>query len=144
DPTLKVTTAGVAYGTWMNTSTIVFASWTNHGATWSTPIAISGNSWADKPWMGISPGGQDVYVAYESRSQLMITSSHDSGVTWSTPLKVNNDTGHYRYPNGNGKSKGNVDIETWRTTNGGMSWSRVIVDTITTGVDFDTSSLPPW
>jgi hypothetical protein len=159
DPTLKVTTGGVVYATWMNVSTIVFAKSTDQGATFSTPIAISGNSWADKPWMGISPGGQDVYVAYESRSLLLITSSHDSGATWSTPLKVNNDTGHYRYPNGfvvlpdgtailaassypngSGKSKGNVGIETWRTTNGGTSWSRVIVDTVTTGVDFDTSS----
>src|SRR5438477_727715 len=129
------------------------------GVAFATPFPGSVHRWADHPSMGTSPTGQDVYVAYESRSLLMITSSHDSGVTWSTPLKVNNDTGHYRYPNGfvvlpngtailaassypngSGKSKGNVDIETWRTTNGGMSWSRVIVDTITTGVDFDTSS----
>src|SRR5947209_2111258 len=130
----------------MNTNTIVFSKSSDHGATWTAPLAISAQSWADKPWLGISPDGRDAYAAYESRSKLYITSSHDFGTTWSPPLNVNNDTGHYRYPNGfvvlsngtailaassypngSGKSKGNVDIETWRAMNGGASWSRVLV-----------------
>ena len=159
DPTLKVSSTGVVYATWMNNTTIVFAKSADHGTTWSTPLTISGKSWADKPWLGISRDGHDAYVAYESRSLLFLTSSHDSGATWSTPIKVNSDNGHYRYPNGfvvlasgtailaassypngSGKSTGAVDIETWRTTNGGSSWSRVTADTVFTGVDFDTSS----
>jgi hypothetical protein len=159
DPVLRVASTGVVFASWMNNSTIVFSRSSNHGVTWSTPLAISGKSWADKDWMGISNNGADVYVAYESRSNYMITSSHDSGATWSTPIKVNSDTSHYRYangfevlsngtavlsdssyPNGSGKASGPVEIEVWRSTNGGGSWSRVVIDTVSTGVDFFTSS----
>jgi hypothetical protein len=159
DPVLRVSSSGVVFASWMNNNTIAFAKSINFGASWSTPITISGKSWADKDWMGISSNGADVYVAYESRSSYMITSSHDGGITWSTPLKVNSDKSHYRYangfevlsdgtavlsdssyPNGSGKASGTVDIEVWRSINGGGSWSRIVVDQVTTGVDFDTSS----
>jgi BNR repeat-like domain len=159
DPVLTVTSTGSVYATWMNTNKIMFSRSTNHAATWSTPIQVSGKQWADKPWMGISSNGADVYIAYESRSQLQIASSHNGGTSFSAPITVNSGNGNYRYPNGfvvlpsgtailaassypngGGKTSGNVDIETWRSTNGGTSWTRQAVDLVTTGVDFDTSS----
>jgi len=159
DPVLAVTSSGTVYATWMNVSRIMFSSSTDHGTTWTTPLQVSGKQWADKQWMGISGNGTDVYIAYESRSSLQITSSHDGGTTFSTPITVNSDTGHYRYPNGfvvlpggtailadssypngSGTSSGTVDIEIWRSTNGGGSWTRTAVDAVTTGVDFNTSS----
>ena len=160
DPVLFVTSTGTAYATLMNSNTIVFTKSSDHGATWSTPLKVSGKSWGDKPWIGASANGVDVYIAFESRSVYYITSSHNSGATWSAPIKVNGDTGRYRYANGfavlpngtavlsdssypgtSGKTSGQVDIEVWRTTNGGTSWSRVVVDSaVYTGVDFDTSS----
>ncbi len=163
DPVLATTASGAVYATWMNANAIVFSKSTNHGTTWSTPLKVSGNSWADKPWLGVSSTGNDVYVAYESRSQLQFTSSHNGGTSFSSPITVNTDSSVYRYPNGfavlsagtNGtavmaaskysggstKTAGPVDIEVWRTTNGGTSWSKVIVDgTVFTGVDFETSS----
>src|SRR5262249_11479344 len=144
----------------MNSKTIVFSKSTDHGATRTTPLKVSGQRWADKPWMATSASGNDVYVAYESRSQLFLTSSHTAGASWSTPIAVNTDTSVYRYPNGfvvlpNGtavlsdskysggsvKTAGPVEIEVWRSTNGGTSWSKVSVDnTVFTGVNFETSS----
>ena len=73
---------------------------------------------------------------------------------------MNTDSSVYRYPNGfvvlaNGtavlsdskysggsvKTAGPVEIEVWRSTNGGASWTRVAVDnTVFTGVNFETSS----
>jgi hypothetical protein len=160
DPVLATTSTGTVYGTWMNSNTIVFSKSTNHGATWTTPLQVSANSWADKPWMATSANGTDIYIAYESRSQLFITSSHNGGASFSAPVNVNTDSSVYRYPNGfvvlangtailsdskyNGgsvKTSGPVDIEVWRSTNGGTSWSKVIVDsTLFTGVNFETSS----
>jgi hypothetical protein len=160
DPVLATASSGAVYGTWMNSNTIVFSKSTDHGVTWTTPLRVSGKSWADKPWMGTSANGNDVYVAYESRSQLFLTSSHNAGASWSTPVAVNTDTSVYRYPNGfvvlaNGtavlsdskysggsvKTSGPVEIEVSRTTNGGTSWSKVTVDnTVFTGVNFETSS----
>ncbi len=160
DPVIETTSSGAVYAAWMNANTIVFSKSTDHGATWSTPLAASGKSWADKPWMAVSPNGTDVYIAYESRSQLFITSSHNGGSSFSTPVNVNSDTSVYRYPNGfvvlpNGtavlsdskysggsvKTAGPVEIEVWRSTNGGTSWTKVSVDdTVFTGVTFETSS----
>ena len=161
DPVLATTASGAIYATWMNYNTIVFSKSTDHGATWSTPLKVSGKSWADKPWLGVSSTGTDVYVGYESRSVLQMTSSHNGGTSFSAPISVNTDTSVYRYPNGfavlgngqtavmadskyNGgsaKTAGPVDIEVWRTTNGGASWTKVIVDsTLSTGVNFETSS----
>ncbi|MEP6757955.1 MAG: sialidase family protein [Actinomycetota bacterium] len=163
DPVLATTMSGAIYATWMNYNIIVFSKSTDHGATWSTPLKVSGKSWADKPWLGVSATGTDVYVGYESRSELQMTSSHNSGTSFSAPISVNTDSSVYRYPNGfavlasgangtaimsdskyNGgsvKTSGPVDIEVWRTTNGGASWSKVIVDsTLFTGVNFETSS----
>jgi hypothetical protein len=160
DPVLATTSSGSVYGTWMNSNTIVFSKSTDHGTTWSTPLKVSGKSWADKPWMATSANGNDVYVAYESRSQLFLTASHNAGTSFSTPIAVNSDSSVYRYPNGfvvlpNGtavmsdskysggsvKTAGPVEIEVWRTTNGGTSWTKVTVDnTVFTGVNFETSS----
>jgi hypothetical protein len=160
DPVLATTSSGAVYGTWMNSTAIVFSKSTDHGTTWTTPLKVSGKSWSDKPWMATSANGNDVYVAYESRSQLFLTSSHNGGTSFSTPMAVNTDSSVYRYPNGfvvlpNGtavlsdskysggsvKTSGPVEIEVWRTTNGGTSWNKVTVDnTVFTGVNFETSS----
>jgi hypothetical protein len=160
DPVLATTSSGAVYGTWMNSTAIVFSKSTDHGTTWTTPLKVSGKSWADKPWMATSANGNDVYVAYESRSQLFLTASHNAGTSFSTPVAVNSDSSVYRYPNGfvvlpNGtavmsdskysggsvKTAGPVEIEVWRTTNGGTSWTKVTVDsTVFTGVNFETSS----
>ena len=159
DPVLATTSAGAVYGTWMNYNQIVFSKSPRGGASWTTPIVISGRSWADKPWIGTSADGVDVYIGYESRSVLYLTASHDSGATWSIPVAVNSDSSVYRYPNGfavlpNGtavlaaskypggskQATGSVDIDIWRTVDGGTSWSRVVVDTVFTGVDYNTSS----
>ena len=159
DPTIAVTTGGTVYATWMNYNTIVFSRSTDHGATWSTPVTVSSNSWSDKPWMGTSASGADVYVAFESRSVLYMVASHDGGSTWSAPAQLNTDNSVYRYPNGlvvlpNGTAVladskypsgsasqgGPVDIEIWRSTDRGATWTQKVVDTVYTGVDFRTSS----
>ncbi len=138
DPVITTTATGAVYATWMNYNTIVFSKSADHGQTWSAPVSVSGNSWADKPWLGTSDDGNDVYIAYASRSQLFLTSSHNAGATWSAPIAVNKDKSVYRYPNGfsvlpNGtavlsvskypggsrQATGAVEIEVWRSANGG-------------------------
>ena len=159
DPVVAATSAGTVLATWMNYNQIVFAKSTDHGATFTTPVTLSTNSWSDKPWMGASANGNDIYVAWESRSVLLMTSSHNGGQTWSQPATLNSDSSVYRYPNGlavlpNGtailadskypggsaQSSGPVDIEVWRSTNNGGSWTRNVVDHVFTGSDFRTSS----
>lgn len=159
DPVVKVASNGVVYATWMNKYDMVFSKSSNHGATWTAPIEVSGSPWGDKPWIGVGPNGTDVYIAYSTSSDVWIAASHNAGASFAPAVKLNNDTGRYRYPNGlevlaNGtavlsasdypgssqQASGPINIETWRTTNGGTSWTRTVLAQVFTGVNFETSS----
>lgn len=159
DPVVKVASNGTVYATWMNKYDMVFSKSTNHGATWTAPIEVSGSPWGDKPWIGVSPDGVHVYIAYATSSDVWIAASHNSGTSFSAAVKLNNDSGRYRYPNGlevlaNGtavlsasdypgssqQASGQINIETWRSTNGGTSWTRSVLDQVFTGVNYETSS----
>jgi hypothetical protein len=163
DPTLAVTSTGTVYATWMNEYTIVFARSTDHGATWSTPIKVSGKISSDKPWMGISKNGTDIYITFAKGTggDLYETHSHDGGSTFSTAQLIGTVAGtHYFYPNGlvvlpNGAavmsasqypntnrqaSTSPISISTFRSTNGGTTWTRVNVDSVFAGPTYVTSS----
>ena len=158
DPVFKVASNGALYATFMNGNDMMFSKSTNHAATWSTPIEVSGQPWADKPWIGVSPSGTDVYIAYETSADVWVAASHNGGTSFAAPVKLNTDSGRYRYPNGlevlpNGtallsassypgsqKQLGQVNIEIWKTTNGGTSWTRTILASPFTGVTWETSS----
>ena len=159
DPVAKVANTGVVYATWMNRYDIVFSKSSNHGATWTAPIEVSGQPWADKPWIGVSPNGNDVYIAYSTSSDVWIAASHNAGASFAPAVKLNNDTNRYRYPNGlevlangtavlsasdypgsNQQASGAINIETWRTTNGGIAWTRTVLGQVFSGVNFETSS----
>ena len=159
DPVMRVANNGVVYATWMNKYEIVFSKSSNHGATWTAPIKVSGQPWADKPWIGVSPNGNDVYIAYSTSSDVWIAASHNAGASFAPSVKLNNDSSQYRYPNGfevlpsgvavmsaskypgaSSQTSGAIEIEMWRTTNGGTSWARTVIGNVFTGVDFSTSS----
>jgi hypothetical protein len=158
DPVLKVASNGVVYATFMNGYDMMFSKSSDHGATWTAPIEVSGQPWGDKPWIGVSSSGQDVYIAYETAADVWVAASHNAGASFAAAVKLNTDSGRYRYPNGlevlpNGiallsatsypgsqSQLGPVDIEIWRTTNGGTSWARTILATPFTGVTWETSS----
>ena len=79
DPVLAVSASGVIYAAWMNGWDVVFAKSRDHGRTWTGLHDFRralGASFTDKPWIAISPGGQDVYVAF-NRSDSFISASHD-------------------------------------------------------------------
>ena len=81
----------------------------------------------------MSPNGTDVYVAYETTSDVWVAASHNGGTSFTAAVKLNTDSGRYRYPNGlevlpNGtallsassypgaqQQLGAVDIEIWKT-----------------------------
>src|SRR5262249_57074407 len=90
DPTITVTSTGVVYAVWMNEYTIVFAKSSDHGATWSAPKLVSGKISSDKPWIGISKNGTDVYITFTKGTggDLYETHSHNGGSTLLTPPAV--------------------------------------------------------
>lgn len=147
DPVLAVATTGVVYAVWMNDYNpgVMFAKSSDHGVTWTTPVAVKGKglSFTDKPWLTISPSGQDVYVAFNS-SDSYVVASHDAGATFSARVKTNSDSlywfaeGGAVAPNGtvyfaesaeNQNSTGPVKLAVLKSTNGGTSWATTFVDT---------------
>jgi hypothetical protein len=147
DPLIEVATDGSVYAVWMNDYRpgVMFSRSTDHGLTWSAPIAVKGQSiqWTDKPAMAISPNGQHVYIAFNSSDSYLVA-SHDFGATWGTPVKTNTD-GRYYFagggavlPNGTAvftsssftqTSVGDVFTHVMRSTNGGTSWTQTQVAT---------------
>jgi hypothetical protein len=163
DIVLATTSSGAVYATYMQGNHIMFTKSTNHGVIWSAPVQVSGGTWADKPWLATGATGNDVYITWTTRGNLYASSSHTAGVTWSAPLKVTSETGKYYYSNGgavmptgttavmvaseypengnNTTSTGPVPIVEFRTTTGGTSWTRTVVDTLNTGATYETSSV---
>jgi hypothetical protein len=147
DPVLAVSTTGVVYAVWMNDYNpgVVFARSSDHGVTWTTPISLKGNglSFTDKPWLTISPNGQDVYVAFNS-SDSYVVASHNAGASFSARVKTNADSlywfaeGGAVAPNGavylsesaeSQSATGPVQLAVLKSTNGGASWTTTFVDT---------------
>jgi hypothetical protein len=163
DVTLATATTGAVYATYMQGNHIEFTKSTNHAATWSTPLQISGGTWADKPWMTTSANGVDVYVMWATRGNAYAVSSHNSGASFSAPVQITNEQYIYYYPNGgtvlttngtvvmaaaeypekgnNTKNTGPINIVAFRSTNGGVSWQRTVVDVLNAGASFATSSV---
>ena len=162
DIVLATTSTGAVYATYMQGNHIMFRKSTDHGATFTAPIQVSGGTWADKPWITTSANGTDVYITWTSRGNLYAVNSHGAGSSWSTPLQVTNETGMYYYSNGgtvlpsgtavmvgseypetgnSTKLTGPTPIVVFRTTDGGTSWTRTVADTLNTGATFATSSV---
>jgi hypothetical protein len=146
----------------MESNNIEFAKSTNHGASWAPATTISGGVWADKPWLTSSANGNDIYVTWSTHGNIYAVDSHNGGATWTSPLQVTAESQVYYFSNGgtvlpngnaimvaseypengnNTKSAGPIPIVEFRTTNGGASWTRSVVDTLYTGVTYATSSV---
>jgi hypothetical protein len=162
DICLVTTSSGAVYASYMQGNHIMFQKSTDHGATFTAPIQVSGGTWADKPWIATSANGNDVYITWTTRGNLYAVNSHNAGNTWSAPLKVTNESGMYYFSNGgtvlpNGTAvmvgseypesgnvtgqTGPIPIAVFRTTNGGTSWTRSVPDTLFTGATYATSSV---
>ncbi len=148
DPVMKVATDGTIYQVHMNGWAVVLQKSSNHGQTWTAPVdfkAMTGLSFTDKPWIAISPSGQDVYVAFNSTDSY-IAASHDFGATFAAPIKTNTDLlywfaeGGAVAPNGrisfsesaeqNSKNPtGPIKLAVVSSLDGGASWTTTFIDT---------------
>ena len=143
DPQIEVVpNTGAVYAAWMNGYNVVFSKSTNHGQTWS-----------NKPILAVSDNGTDVYIAFNGPTggDPWIAQSHDAGVTWTQTKIVDSKRYIYAFdgdvlPNGTvvfsetsllygggGALTGDDQVNVYRSTNGGASWSTKLVDTVQIG-----------
>jgi hypothetical protein len=153
DPQIMVDINGNVHAAFLNGTTpgSTYVKSTDHGATWPTIRDWGGNGakpqWNDHPWLGLSRNGNDIYIGFNSSDSYAVA-SHNGGVTWSNPVKMNTDARYYfhqgvavsptngnvayiatsDYTSGN-TYNGDSFVKVWKTTNGGTSWTSVLIDT---------------
>jgi len=101
DPSIEVATNGVVYASYLNKFNpgATLQKSFDHGRTWSAPVAVAAKSAKsnDKPWLAISPGGRDVYVAFNGGGSSgnkgtggtsYVASSHDYGATFGPAVRT--------------------------------------------------------
>jgi hypothetical protein len=156
DPIIEVVkNTGAVYATYLNGFNTVFTKSTNHGQTWSAPVAVYGNvSWTDKPVLATSASGRDVFISWNGPNggDPWMSVSHDFGVTW-TQTKLDDSTRYYFaydaavLPNGaivfsessidysgpGGSAVGVVEHRAFVSSNNGATWTNVLVDTVPVG-----------
>ncbi len=140
----------------MNDFNVYFSKSLDHGVTWSPEVPVYGKvAWSDKPWLATSADGQDVFVAFNGpqNGDGYVAVSHDAGATW-TQVKVSEGVryyfagGGYAAPDGTvtfsqasltytapgGAAEGPVLIHAITSTDGGVSWTDTVVDSLELGV----------
>jgi len=134
------------YASWLqnNKSDIVVARSIDFGANWSVVTADSTNAGTDKPILAVR--GRDVYVVYNHSQTMWSTYSHDSGATFAS-VKLNQNAklgwslagGGTVRPDGavyfawdgyegNGGTRGKVNLYVSKSTDGGATWTTTVLD----------------
>ena len=156
DPIIEVVPeTGDVYALHMHGFNTVFMRSRDRGRTWTAPVEVFGNvSWTDKPALTTSADGKHVYVSFNGPTDgdLYMTVSHDFGRTWTPTRVIRSDRYFFAY-DGVVLSDGTVLFSESRvdysgpaaaavggieqhvlvSTNRGLSWQDVIVDTVYLG-----------
>ena len=156
DPLVEVVPdTGAVYAVFMNDFDIQFSKSLDHGRTWSTPAPIYGNvAWGDKPNMGTSADGRDVYVGFNGPTggDSYVAVSHDAGGTWTQVRTVSTKRYYFAYgaavlSDGTAllseisfsysgpaqTAEGPIQVHVLRSTDEGATWSDTVVDTLALG-----------
>ncbi len=147
DPMLVTDDKGRVFAAMLNNFNVTFRRSDNFGQTWTKPVLVHERSdGGDKPWIGVSADGEDVYITYNRipGGTPYGVASHDAGETWGEPVRMIR-TPRYWFAGGltvlpdgtvltsqiaqHQNSKGDVLIYVVRSADSGQSWSPVQVDT---------------
>ncbi len=166
DPIVEVVPdSGDVYAVWMNNFKVVFSRSTDHGRTWTPPVATHGTvPWNDKPALAVSDDGQDVYVGWNgpSAGDPFIAQSHDGGNTWTQKRLARTDRYTFAF-DGDVLSDGTVVLsesaisygpdftspvgkirqDAYVSSDGGANWTRVRVALVHVGRRCTTTGCRP-
>jgi BNR repeat protein len=134
------------YAAWLQDgkSDIAVARSTDLGHSWTVVVADATNAGTDKPILAVR--GPDVYVAYNHAQKVWVSTSHDGGATFTTTNVNPNGKlgwslagGGTVTPDGavyfswagyeqNGGAKGKVNLYVSKSTDGGATWTNLLLD----------------
>ena len=105
DPVLVTDERGRLFATWMNDFVVHFSRSDDFGRTWTEPRPVDGRlRWSDKPWIGVSDDGKDVYITFNgpgrSEGTPYTVYSHNAGTRWSQPVGGVRTNGLYWFAGG--------------------------------------------
>jgi hypothetical protein len=169
DPIIEVVpSTGQVYAVYMNGYNVVFVKSTDHGQTWSAPVATYGNvSWNDKPILAVSDNGRDVYVAFNGPTggDPWLAQSHDFGATWTQRKLVDSNRYVFAFDGdvasdgtvyfaetsllyGGGGNKGTTPVgaieeHVFISRDSGATWEDRNVAQVQPGVACDAAGCPP-
>ena len=147
DPIIEVDNTGTVHAVWLQgyTPGVVYSKSTDHGQTWTDPVAMP-IAWSDKPQLAVSADGQDVYVDMNgpSHGDTHVAMSHDGGATFTIVKVTDND--RYTFAGGAWTSadgqhiafaqtdydqdyKGKIHSDVVLSDDGGLTWRTVRVAT---------------
>lgn len=146
DPQVKINADGVAFVSYMLGKDTVVQRSTDHGTTWSAPVAVNvGIKQGPTDKDGLAVEGANVYVGFSVAQRFFVAASHDSGVTF-TVAAMNSNTlgwplngGATVAPDGSvymiwelvhksGQAQGPQDLAVTVSRDRGASWSLFYVD----------------
>jgi len=156
DPIIEVVpNTGHVYAVWMNDFNVVFSKSTDHGQTWSTPVPTWGKvSWNDKPTLGTSADGKDVYISWNGPTggDPWVAQSHDFGQTWTQTKLVDGKRYFFAYDSAvladgtvvfsessltytgpGGTAEGAVHHHAFISRDGGQTWTNNVLDQVQIG-----------
>ncbi|MBI3746592.1 MAG: exo-alpha-sialidase [Chloroflexi bacterium] len=159
DPIIEVVpNSGDVYALFMIEFNVWFTKSTDHGRSWSPPVATYGNvAWNDKPVLAVSNDGRDVYASWNgpTSGDPWVAQSHDAGATWSQVKVI--DSSRYYYAFGadvandgtvyfaesgvsytaagkGGKVSGPIEHHVFVSRDRGQTWQDQLVATVQPGI----------
>jgi hypothetical protein len=149
DSQIEVASDGTIYAAWLigYTPGVTFSKSADHGKTWTDPVNLPSPRWSDKPVLGISRDGQDVYIAFNGpfHGDSYIAQSHDAGATFTSTMLA--DTPRYFFAGSSWVSHqgrdivfaeddfnqgytGDINIDAVISHDHGHTWQTVRIDTV--------------
>jgi hypothetical protein len=94
DPQLEVAGDGTVWAAFLigYHPGVSLVSSSDHGVTWSAPVTFPTN-WSDKPVLGVSRDGGDIYLAFNGPTEgdIYVAQSHDGGTSFATAKVTESD-----------------------------------------------------
>ena len=163
DPIIEVDGNGGVHAMILSKWETLYTRSDDHGRTWTEPVSVENDrKWTDHGFMTVSDDGQDIYAAF-NQQRSYVSASHDGGQTWG-PSMITNTPGQGKYfyayygtvlpddtvifalaavpccsPNGPPYARGPIQYYVARSTDGGASWSQVLIDEVAEQPPCDTT-----